>query len=107
MRRHVPALSLLGTMMLLPACGSTPPPAKKPETSVAGPRLEAKVEVVQLQHVGAEETAEIVNELIDDAGGTDTRVIADTRLNAIVVYGDEVQRTHIRDLLVELDKPRR
>ena len=68
--------------------------------------LEPTMEVVRLQYIGAAETAEIVNDLISTAGGDEspTRVIADERLNALIVYGDEVSRKHIHDLLVALDQ---
>lgn len=106
MRRHIPALSLFGSLILLPACSSTAAPHPVPPSArAAGPDLGATVEVFALQHVDAAETADVVNDLIRAAGGRDTRVVADARVNALLVHGDPVQRAHIRDLLTELDRP--
>jgi len=107
MRRHVPALSLLGSLILLPTCGS-PPAAPRPEPldrETAPPGADPGVEIHTLRHAAAGEIAAVVDDLLGDTRDTDVRIVADARRNALIVYGDPGTRRRISDLVDTLDRP--
>ena len=106
MRRHVPALSLLGTLVLLPACETAPPPRENAAAlPVAGPRMDTGTEIVALENTTPDEILPVVDDLIRQSGNGEVRVMADPRLNALIVHGDPLLREHVRDLVRELDVP--
>ena len=102
MRRHVPALSLLGTLILLPACAST---AAAPAAAESAVSPDTAIEVLTLQHADAADVADVLRDLVRSTGDTTTRVAAHARLNAVVVSGDEEIRERVRDLVALLDRP--
>ncbi|WP_425460035.1 type II secretion system secretin GspD [Exilibacterium tricleocarpae] len=70
----------------------------------------AKTEVIALKHAQAEEIVRILKELENkDAGkGAATSklvLVADKRINGVVVSGDDLQRQRARDLISQLDQP--
>ena len=107
MRRQVPVLSLLGSLILLPACetAAPPPPAAAPTTPSTGPNLDPEVEIHPLRHAVAAEVADAVNDVIRSTGDRELHVVAEPRLNALIVHGDPVLRAHVRDLADALDRP--
>lgn len=60
-------------------------------------------EVLALTHAGAEEVAEIANQIY--SGAAEPLAIPDVRTNSIVLRGDSGQRVRLRTLISHLDTP--
>ncbi len=135
MRRHIPALSLLGSLVLLPACASNsdaleegPPaanesltafPAALETTTIEGgardpshqtpPARMKSLEVIPLGYASAEELVPVLVELLAAANGhrlaDSPRTIAAPDTNAVVVFGSDDERARIKALMKELDVP--
>ncbi len=101
-------------LVLVPACASSQP---APTTVRARPHPDAVMQVMALQHSDAGELAAIISELVEEAGprgcrgpapSSDeppVRVIADERLNALIVYAAPKILTRVHRLVSELDVP--
>lgn len=92
---------------------------------IDSPRQEEKIEFVSLQHLGAKEAIELLNGIMQADGkdaktrrsiarrgaaaapGADAglRMVADERLNRVIMIGPAAEVTAAKDMLSELDKP--
>jgi type II secretory pathway component GspD/PulD (secretin) len=119
---QIPALSLLGTLILLPACASSADAIDQPRatdrsestevSTIQQPRpaTRKRVEVIQLEHATANELAALLSDLIRDAtAGVERpdapRAVANPNTNSIIVFGDDAERTRIMTLVARLDIP--
>jgi len=126
MRRYVPVLSLLGSLILLPACASKPEPVDRRAPAISTPTAalpapqEAghqtnsvsrgeRLELIRLAHTSAEDVAGVITDLITDARGRTLPgrplAIADRQTNSVIVFGNDDQRASIKELVVKLDTP--
>ena len=121
MRRPIPVLSLLGTLMLLPACASSPEPVDQPRSASKSstmeppavpqptPATQPEFDVVSLGYASAEELVPVLIELLaadhHSAEPDPTRAVADTRTNSVLLFGSSEDRARIKKLLAHLDVP--
>lgn len=70
-----------------------------------------ETELVELEYAEAEEMVRMLREIVrDDAGGqgatsTQLQMVADSRINAVLVTGEQRQRERIKNLIQRLDMP--
>lgn len=65
-------------------------------------------EIIHLQHAPVADAVQMLEQLIGSDGGKGSgalKMVADARTNAILVSGDELQRSRIRGLVERLDRP--
>ena len=62
-------------------------------------------ETVALQHASAGNVAELVGNLLPEAGGNGFAIAAEERANAVMMSGDPATRLRVRQLIKQLDKP--
>lgn len=69
-----------------------------------------ETELIELEFANAEELAQAIQQIEkpgeDDAGKPELTVIADNRINALLIKGDDLQREQVRLLVDRLDRPR-
>ena len=107
MRRTVPTLSLLGSLILLPAC-TTPDPAARPAagTDAAAHADDATtLEVLDLRHAAAHDLRAVLDDLLGGAARRDVEVAVDPRRNALLVRGTPADLERVRALVAALDTP--
>ncbi|MBI4356782.1 MAG: type II secretion system secretin GspD [Gammaproteobacteria bacterium] len=74
---------------------------------------DARTEIIALQHASASEVVKLLENLQGERfersreGAKTTRLAADTRTNSILVSGEESARKRMRELIAELDTPRK
>ncbi len=69
-----------------------------------------ETELIELEFAHAEDVAQAVTQIekpgAGDSGKSELTVVPDSRINAILVHGDDLQRQRVRMLVDRLDRPR-
>lgn len=67
----------------------------------------SETELVELRFARAEDVAQVISQLErgDREGGKAVMVVPDSRINGILVQGDQLQRLRVRELIQRLDRP--
>ncbi len=69
-----------------------------------------ETELIELEFAHAEDVAKAVTQIekpgAGDSGKSELTVVPDSRINAILVHGDDLQRQRVRMLVERLDRPR-
>lgn len=69
-----------------------------------------ETELIELEFAHAEDVAKAVTQIekpgAGDSGKSELTVVPDSRINAILVHGDDLQRQRVRMLVDRLDRPR-
>ncbi len=102
MKQFLPALSLLGSLVLLPACAHEGALAPAPD----GAQEALEVERIELLHASAAELAPLLDVADDDAADR-ARVAADPRTNSLLLCGSASARAGVRAQIARLDVPAR
>ncbi len=105
MRPHLPTLSLLAALILLPACAAPAADSPTPASVSAEVGATQAMEVIALQHAVASELLPILEDLIGTGADAQLRVMADARTNALIVLGEAELRAKLRALVTVLDAP--
>ncbi len=83
--------------------------------SIDTERTREGLEIIYLKNASAESTAKIIQQWLNGsdgkpggqpaarAGGSTTNVVADQRLNALLIFGNESTKKAVRELVVKLD----
>jgi len=83
-------------------------PAHHAEAQASAPEqtVEPQYELIALEYASAPEMANTLSALIHDASGRDDklRVIADSRTNALLVYGTPERIAQLKELIAQLDR---
>lgn len=67
----------------------------------------SETELVELRFARAEDVAQIISQLErgEREGGKAVMVVPDSRINGILVQGDQLQRLRVRELIQRMDRP--
>ncbi len=101
MRRTIPALSLLGALVFLPACAGTAAPTPGPSSGPSSSTTQ--LQVIRVEHQDAAELRAIVEELMEARHGASPTLVSDPKLNALIVSGSPTQHEDVRQLVALLD----
>jgi general secretion pathway protein D len=64
-----------------------------------------EMDVVPLAHAGAAEVVDTLGKLLGEKDGNGLQLVADERVNAVLMAGSEAMRARAKDLVARLDQP--